>query len=174
MLTQEIRDRLLVDELQLGEKLNEAVAAGFSAQFNLLLSMLSADMRDQPWVADPVVQEKQTEDLRKKFALGTQVRLQSCDDDLQRADVLGDYFREGGLTAVHLQECLNPEPLTLKHPDIPRSIIENLPPLTQEKIRHEYSCGKLERTPFALHKPEEVLETVALAREMNSKVAIAV
>lgn len=174
MLTQEIRDHLLVDELQLGQTLNEAVANGFSAQFNLLVSMLSDDVRDQPWVTDPVAQEKQTEDLRKKFALGNQVRLQSDDEDLKRADLLGDYFRDGGLKAVHLLECINPEPLTLKHPEIPQMVMDNLPPLHREKILYEFNKGKIERGSLAYTDPKDVLDTVTQARELTDRVALAV
>ncbi len=174
MLIQEIRDHLLVDDLQLGQTLNHAVANGFSAQFNLLISMLSNDARDLAWVADPVVQEKQTEDLRKKFALGNQVRLQSDDSDIDRADVLGDQFRAGGLLAVHLMECLNPEPLTLKHPEIPQAVMDNMPPLNKEKIMYAYNHGNLERRPLNYQEPEEVLETVTTARQMTGRVALAV
>ena len=102
MLTQEIRSRYLVDELQLGNTLNNAVHSGFKAQFDLLISMLSSDIQDAPWVTDPADAAEQREDLRRKFELGNPVRLQSDDADLARADELGEQFRAGGLKAVHL------------------------------------------------------------------------
>lgn len=164
MLTSEIRDRFLVDELQLGQTLNNAVHAGFKAQFDLLISMLSSDVRDLAWVTDPVVHEKQTEDLRKKFALGNEVRLQSEPKDIDRADQLGNYFREGGLLAVHLQQCLNPEPLTLQHDEIPQEIMDELSPLQREKIRYENEEGKITRVS-CYPTPKEVLENVDKSRE---------
>lgn len=167
MLTQEIRSKYLVDELQLGDTLNKAVHSGFKAQFNLLISMLSSDVQDHAWVVDPATQEKQTEDLRKKFELGNQVRFQSDDADLVRADELGEQFRAGGLSAVHLLECLNPEPLTLKHGEIPQEILESLTPLQQEKHRYQNEVGKLAHVAYKL-SPTEVLENVIASREMNS------
>ncbi len=169
MLTGEIRDNLLVDELQLGSELNQAVHNGFSSQFSLLVSMLSDDVQDQAWVKDPVVQEKQTEDLREQFALQEPVRLQSEDSDIAKADMLGDYFRQGGMVAVHLLECLSPEPLTLRHPEIPRTVMEQLSPLQQEKIKYENTKGRLVRNPLTAVTPVEMLELVSESRGEEDK-----
>jgi hypothetical protein len=166
MLTQEIRSKYLVDELQLGDTLNEAVHNGFKAQFDLLVSMLSSDVQDHAWVVDPAAKEQQKEDLRKKFELGNPVRLQSDEQDLERANELGEQFREGGLTAVHLLQCLNPEPLTLKHNDIPKEIIESLSPLKQEKYRYENEVGRIARVSYKL-SPKEVLDNVVDARDLR-------
>ncbi len=171
MLTNEIRDKMLVDELQLGNDLNQAVHDGFSAQFNLMVSMLSDDMQDQAWVTDPVVQEKQTEDLREQFALGEPVRLQSDDGDIVKADLLGDYFRQGGLVAVHLMQCLRPEPLTLRHPEIPRTVMEQLSPLKQEKIKYENNRGRLTHHPISSTSPTEMLDVVTSSREQIEFIA---
>ncbi len=168
MLTGEIRDNLLVDELQLGGQLNSAVHGGFSAQFNLMVSMLSDDVQDQAWVADPAEPEEQDEDLRGHFELGEGIRLQSSDGDIERADVLGDYFRQGGMTAVHLLECMNPEPLTLRHPEIPRTVMEQLSPLQQEKIRYQNARGRLVRRAISAATPEQVLEVTGSSREMEA------
>ncbi len=171
MLTSEIRDSLLVDELQLGQTLNHAVHEGFAAQFHLLISMLSDDVRDQAWVADPVAQEKQTEDLRKKFALGDPVRLQSGDGDAERGERLGDIFREGGIDAVRLEICLNPEPLTLRHEDIPPSVIDFLTPLQREKLRYANEKGNPSRVAYSM-SPEEVLDAVSESRMAGGTVGL--
>lgn len=172
MLTQEIRSRYLVDELQLGNTLNNAVHSGFKAQFDLLISMLSSDIQDAPWVTDPADAAERREDLRRKFELGNPVRLQSDDADLARADVLGEQFRAGGLKAVHLQECLNPEPLTLKHNEIPDEVLNLLSPLKQEKYRYENEVGNIARVAYSM-TPEEVLDNVVGARELKDHFSVA-
>ena len=172
MLTGEIRDKMLVDELQLGSELNNAVHNGYSSQFSLLVSMLSDDVQDQAWVTDPVAHEKQTEDLREQFALGDQIRLQSGDSDIQKADMLGDYFRQGGMVAVHLMECLSPEPLTLQHPEIPRTVMEQLSPLQQEKIRYANTRGRLTRNPLTAATPVEMLEVVSGSQEIGRRMEL--
>jgi len=53
MIPQTLREHYLVDELQLGQTLNQAISQGRRSEFSLLLAMLSADVEDQPWVADP-------------------------------------------------------------------------------------------------------------------------
>ena len=48
MLEADIRQVYLVDELQLGQRLNQALQGGHQAEFALLLSMLSPDVTDAP------------------------------------------------------------------------------------------------------------------------------
>lgn len=48
MLTHEIRNQLLVDELQLGNRLNQDIQISDHADFALLLAMLSHDVTDNP------------------------------------------------------------------------------------------------------------------------------
>ena len=112
------------------------------------------------------------EDLRRKFELGNPVRLQSDDADLARADELGEQFRAGGLKAVHLQECLNPEPLTLKHNEIPDEVLNLLSPLKQEKYRYENEVGNIARVAYSM-TPEEVLDNVVGARELKDHFSVA-
>ena len=66
MLTSEIRNELLVDELQLGTRLNNDIQAQNRADFALMLAMLSQDVRDNPIFATKENPQKK-EDLRAKF-----------------------------------------------------------------------------------------------------------
>ena len=66
MLTPEIRNELLVDEMQLGQRLNEDVQTQNHADFALMLSMLSQDVTDQAIFSDEKQKVKEV-DLRAKF-----------------------------------------------------------------------------------------------------------
>lgn len=68
MLTHEIRNQLLVDELQLGNRLNQDIQTSDHADFALLLAMLSHDVTDNPEFSSSEAKLKE-EDLRKKFNL---------------------------------------------------------------------------------------------------------
>lgn len=68
MLTHEIRNQLLVDELQLGNRLNQDIQTSDHADFALLLAMLSHDVTDNPEFSSYESKLKE-EDLRKKFNL---------------------------------------------------------------------------------------------------------
>ena len=62
MIPQTLREHYLVDELQLGQTLNQAISQGRRSEFSLLLAMLSPDVEDQPWVADAPAIEAATND----------------------------------------------------------------------------------------------------------------
>lgn len=68
MLTHEIRNQLLVDELQLGNRLNQDIQTSDHADFALLLAMLSHDVTDNPEFSFSESKLKE-EDLRRKFNL---------------------------------------------------------------------------------------------------------
>lgn len=68
MLTHEIRNQLLVDELQLGNRLNQDIQTSDHADFALLLAMLSHDVTDNPEFSSSESKLKE-DDLRKKFNL---------------------------------------------------------------------------------------------------------
>lgn len=68
MLTHEIRNQLLVDELQLGNRLNQDIQTSDHADFALLLAMLSHDVTDNPEFSSSESKLKE-EDLRRKFNL---------------------------------------------------------------------------------------------------------
>lgn len=64
MLTHEIRNQLLVDELQLDNRLNQDIQTSDHADFALLLAMLSHDVTDNPEFSSSESKLKE-DDLRK-------------------------------------------------------------------------------------------------------------
>ena len=67
MLETKIREKFLVDELQLGDSLNLAIHNNNREYFNLLLSMVSNDVTYDAAVVDPKKINPTNEDLRKEF-----------------------------------------------------------------------------------------------------------
>lgn len=150
MLSREIRDLYLVDELQLHGRLNEALQEGSRAEFSLLLAMLSTDVTDQPVFKDPEKSlEKNTEDLRARFGLGPGVSLYAKNpDDFERAQALTECFAAAGARAVNLQQCLHPDPLTPFKQDLAPDVVNDLPPLAQEKVRLHFAGEKVVHEPL--------------------------
>lgn len=58
MLTSDIRNEFLVDEMQLGSRLNEDIHSQNRADFALMLAMLSTDVIDHPLYNDEVKKDR--------------------------------------------------------------------------------------------------------------------
>lgn len=86
MLASEIRNTALIDELQLGQSLNHAVNSSDQASFALMLAMISDNAMDLPKEEDAVSAsaKAQKADLRAKFELPPEIRLQSGEGDALR------------------------------------------------------------------------------------------
>ena len=108
MLDEKLRDKVLVDELQLGNRLNESVASGDRADFQLLLSMLSADVCDAPQF-NRKLSQKEPENLRERFALGKEQRFYADKQDFSKGIIQSQLLHDEGMGAVFLNDCLAPE-----------------------------------------------------------------
>ncbi|MGN1281381.1 MAG: VC2046/SO_2500 family protein [Succinivibrio sp.] len=134
MLTHELRNELLVDELQLGQRLNEDIQNQNHADFALVLAMLSQDVTDFPEFYDKTSKVKE-EDLRRKFSLPPKSRDYAQSSDFSRADELTDQFATGGIRQVFLSDCLNRAPLVPFERTYSPEVFSELSPLKQEKLR---------------------------------------
>ena len=159
MLTDTLRAHLLVDELQLEQRLNRSLQQGERADFALLLAMLSPDVQDQAWVSDAEVPEVAPIDWRERFALPPARPLEADAVATERAESLGQLLEEGGIAAVHLQNCMRAEPLVLKQYQISDLVWNNLSPLTQEKFRMQQAGETISRHPAAA-KPADMLDII--------------
>ena len=142
MLTANIRNQLLVDEMQLGTRLNEDVHSSNFADFSLLLAMISQDMTDNPLYNTEEKISKEV-DLRKKFHLLPEEKKYAEAEDFDRASFITDAFAEDGIRQVHLALCLKSEPLTPFERTYAPEVFGELTPLKQEKLRQEISGKKL-------------------------------
>lgn len=113
MISGQIRELLLTDELQLGSRLNQAVHHGHRAEFSLLLSMLCADVPEWPQfaLADKPLMKKSDVDLRREFGLANPVPLRGAGITAERAKEYSDLTSQGLTSSVRLMELLQPKPL---------------------------------------------------------------
>ncbi len=106
MLGEKLRESVLVDELQLGNRLNESVSSGDRADFQLLLSMLSSDVCDAPQFNRRIL-KNDPENLRDKFALGDVQRFYANKQDFSKGMVQSRLLHDEGMCAVFFNDCLN-------------------------------------------------------------------
>lgn len=141
MLTSELRDIYLVDEMQLGQRLNESLQEQHHADFALMLAMLSNDVADAVLTKDDLkAKEPETdESLRKKFNLPSQVKKYATSDDFERSSDLSHILHSQGQRAIFLQNCMQNEPLVPFKQDLAPEVFSQLSPLKQEKIRRAFN-----------------------------------
>ncbi|WP_409420535.1 VC2046/SO_2500 family protein [Pseudaeromonas sp. ZJS20] len=133
MLTETIRRHCLVDELQLGQDLNQALQGQRQADFALLLAMLSSDVQDQAWVADPPLPEAADDHWRDHFGLPAQRPLAAHDGSAAHALAMAEQLAEGGAAAVRLYDALCPEALVPGQFALGHGVWDNLTPLSRHK-----------------------------------------
>ena len=170
MLTNSIRERFLVDELQLGEALNASLQQGERAHFALLLSMLSDDLLDSPPFSDSstvaAFKEKDTK-LRQYFSIGPPAPLDAKNASIEETEFRSLLVHEGGTSAVRLFDAVIPEPLVCHQFELPANVWNELSPLKQAKIKDDL---KVEHLPLdSLDEPSmlQILEEFDYEREFS-------
>ncbi|PMG78066.1 queD-like protein [Shewanella sp. 10N.286.51.B7] len=131
----------LVNELQLGNRLNDAIEHDRRGEFGLLLSMLSVDARDMSQFQldkELNVDEK----LYKTFQL-PQAQQLVCDLSQQQAIDNATDFQRGGVSQFHLQQALKPEALVTRgqYEDEMQIVLANCDELT--KLKHQQSVPEI-------------------------------
>lgn len=152
MIAKELRDVYLVDELQIGQRLNNSLQEGDKSDFNLMLAMLSPDVTDAAWTRGPDVGQAE-EDLRAKFCLLPETRKYAENDDFSRSQELSDILHQSpdatvGQAQVLLAECLRQEPLTPFKRDLAPEVYAELAPLKKEKVRKTFAGQILQYETF--------------------------
>ena len=142
MLTEKIRNQMLVDEMQLGDRLNQDVQRADRADFALMLAMLSQDVTDHAEF-DPSSEQETTEaDLRARFGLPPAVKAYADEADFKRGSAVSQLFNDDGINSVFLAHCLRSEPLVPFEHRLAPEVFAGLPPLKQQKLRLEYAGEK--------------------------------
>ncbi|MCL1059205.1 hypothetical protein L2729_14585 [Shewanella gelidimarina] len=101
----------LVNELQLGSRLNCAVESNRRGEFALLLSLLSADASDMAQFQTP---EFKQVDLRAKFNLGeSQPLINLLNSDTHITNNCAS-FQNGGTTSFRLANAIHEEALVIR------------------------------------------------------------
>lgn len=119
----------LINELQIGTGISQAVLHGRRADFSLMLALFSNDVRDTTPV-EAIEQVETTEDvLRQRFELQAPQTLRSDQSSYQISARQADLFHQGGLASAKLSHYLTPEVLAYlpeDTQDFPEEVYLNL------------------------------------------------
>ncbi len=119
----------VINELQFGNGINHAVHEGRRADFALILSMFSNDVRDVVPVEE--VEETNSNDtiLRQQFGLSQPQALRSDSSSYEVAAEQANQFHSAGLPSAKLSHYLKPDALTYLPEDtfdLPEEVYHNL------------------------------------------------
>jgi hypothetical protein len=137
MLPSAIRDQLLVDEAQLGQRLNRDLQHGDRADFRLHLALLTDAVEEQPWFDPMRVSKPDTRVWRSHFELPAVTPLQGGEDDGGSAH-LNERLQQGGsMVDVRLWLALRSPPLLGPQAALDPAVYDNLSPLGRERWQHK-------------------------------------
>ena len=121
--------RAIVNELQYGGNVSQAISNGRRADFALLMSMLSDDVREQTPIElfDESVEDENG--LRSRFSVAKQQDLRSSETSYERGAKIAEAFHDGGLLGARFLHDLRPDALTYLPEDtydLPENVYHNL------------------------------------------------
>ncbi|MBD1559269.1 hypothetical protein HC752_20205 [Vibrio sp. S9_S30] len=119
----------IISELNVGSDISQAVNAGRRADFALLVSMFSNDVRDNTPVETIETQAISDDKLRKQFDLAAPQTLRSNEESYERSATQANLFHKSGITSVRLAHGLTPDALAYLPQstyDLPEEVYHNL------------------------------------------------
>ncbi|MDC5807349.1 VC2046/SO_2500 family protein [Vibrio europaeus] len=119
----------IISELQFGTGINHAVHEGRRADFALILSMFSDDVRDNTPLEKVDEIDTSEQGLRKKFELQAPQQLRSDQSSYQVSATQASLFHSSGLPSTKLSHYLTPDALTYLPEDthnLPEEVYHNL------------------------------------------------
>lgn len=135
MLPRSIRDHLLVDEGQLGQRLNLDLQHGDRADFRLHLALLTDSVEEQPWFDAKPAAAPDERDWRAHFGLRP-AEVLMAEEETRDSCALNERLQQGGsMVDVRLWLALQPQPLVAKQPLLDEAVYDNLTPLGRERLR---------------------------------------
>ncbi|MEI6897577.1 MAG: VC2046/SO_2500 family protein [Psychromonas sp.] len=143
MNNKQIEAGLLINEWQLGTQLNVAVSNGTREKFNLLLSLLSADVCDFSQFELPKATQYSLTpvELRQYFSLAETQPLVNQGMSLAQAEKISISVHKKNLVAVRLQSLLNNEAILSRYhaPHFDSDVVDNLSFLSQTRLKNTQS-----------------------------------
>ena len=128
---------VIINELKFGTGINQAVEQGRRADFALLLSMFSDDVRDNTPLDTLSVEETTESKLRQQFGVAEPQPLRSNQSSYDISAKQSQGFHEGGLPSAKLNHYLTPEALAFlpegTH-DFPEEVYHNLSTHERRKL----------------------------------------
>lgn len=130
--------KLIINENQLGTRLNQAIVDHRRGEFGLLLAMLSNDARDMAQFNLEQTPSDLEAKLKRQFELPDAQPLTSAlhlGEDRDNSE----QFHQAGLCGFHLQQYLNPEPLVHRGRDplAMQEVLANCDPVTLARFHNE-------------------------------------
>ncbi|MEZ9231962.1 VC2046/SO_2500 family protein [Vibrio amylolyticus] len=119
----------VINELQFGSGISHAVQTGRRADFALIMSMFSDDVRDNTPVEKIDEPEFTDQTLRKRFELQPPQQLRSDQNSYKISATQASAFHQGGLMSAKLNHYLVPETLTFLPEEtsgLPEEVYHNL------------------------------------------------
>jgi hypothetical protein len=110
----------LINELQCGETINQAISQARRADFSLLLAMLSHEVTETVGITEALPAQDMSETaletvletpLRTHFSLPQPQPLQSSQETYFRGASIASSFHDGGMAGAKLQNYLQPDAL---------------------------------------------------------------
>ncbi|WP_445397004.1 VC2046/SO_2500 family protein [Zobellella sp. An-6] len=151
----DISANLLVNDSQLGDRLNQAVHQGRREDFGLLLALLSDDARDLPRLEEPA-DERGEPDWRKHFDLPAPNPCYAEAADVIRAPQLSALAGDLRQDSLRLLLAMRAEPLRPDNQALPAEVSANLNPRTMARLDGDLKV----RLPVQPARMLEVLEAV--------------
>ncbi|WP_104401844.1 VC2046/SO_2500 family protein [Vibrio penaeicida] len=151
----------IISELNVGSDISQAVNTGQRADFALLVSMFSNDVRDNTPVETVETQEVSDDKLRQQFDLATPQTLRSNDESYERSAVQANLFHKSGIASARLAHGLAPDALAY----LPQGT-HNLP----EEVYHNLSGHerrKLTEAPATKVVPQEIYKQMSEANLLH-------
>ncbi|CAH0539206.1 VC2046/SO_2500 family protein [Vibrio marisflavi] len=142
----------IVSELTVGTNINQAIQSGRRADFSLLLSMFSDDVRDNTPVEQVSEQEQTDLTLRKKFSLSAPQKLTSDENSYAFSATQAEAFHQGGLPSTKLNHYLHSEPLVYQLEDTGNLSEEVYHNLSGHERRRLKEGNKEDLLPFDLYE----------------------
>lgn len=119
----------IISELNVGSGISQAVNTGRRADFALLVSMFSNDVRDNTPVETVETQEISDDRLRQQFDLAEPQALRSNEESYERSALQANLFHKSGIASARLAHGLSPDALAYlpqgTH-DLPEEVYHNL------------------------------------------------
>ncbi|MGI2108922.1 VC2046/SO_2500 family protein [Shewanella frigidimarina] len=156
----------LVNELQIGSRLNVAIENNRRGEFGLLLAMLSIDARDMAqFQLDNDLES--TQKLRQRFSVPQPQLL--VDDISVHPDTIDNamIFQQQGARQFQLQQALTPEALVIRgsQSDSMVEVLSNCDYLTKNKAINAYQ----QHTPL---EDMHFLEQLSTQRKMSNTLSL--
>ena len=130
----------IINELKFGIGISQAVEQGRRADFALLLSMFSNDVRDCTPIDTIEVAETTEDRLRKHFGVAEPQQLRSNQSSYEISAQQSNHFHQASLTSAKLSHYLKPVALAFMPEytaDLPEEVYQNLSGHDRRKLANK-------------------------------------